>query len=155
MSMESYSSRFSFVFSIYLSCNGEWQEFILGKIYGENTKALFSLLGENSSLSNTNLFLSFHIAQNRQRGAALQTFLSSFLRGILFQPIIKSLMRKGTTQAMPMAADREVHKPNIMGQRISKCSIFSSSFPQREHLLAREHLQPTQKSFVDFLYPYF
>lgn len=31
----------------------------------ENTKALFSLIRENSTFSNTNLFLSFPIAQNK------------------------------------------------------------------------------------------
>ena len=104
----------------------------------ENTKALFSLLRKNSKFSNTNLFLSFHIAQISQREATLQTCLSSFLTGILSKPTIRSWTNKGGTQAIPKAASREVQIPQIMGQCISKCSMFSSYFPQRGHLLARE-----------------
>ena len=91
----------------------------------ENTKALFSLIRVNSSFSNTTIpFL--QIAQKRQRGAALQIFLSSLLTGILFHPIIRSLTRKGGTQAMPKAANREVQIPKSVPHRNKFLGLFPS-----------------------------
>ena len=76
----------------------------------EKTKALLSLLKEISSLSNNTLFLSFQIAQNKLKEAALWGFLSTFLTGILFQLVIQSLTSKESTQAIPMAANKEAKK---------------------------------------------
>ena len=95
--------------------------------YKEYMKKNFSLLSENCSSSKTTLFLSFHIAQNKQQRVALEILRSSFLKEILFQLIITSLV----IHAISKAVNKEDHKVLILRQCIRRWSMFTSSSPQR------------------------
>ena len=61
----------------------------------------FSLLKNKQSSSKITLFLSFHIAHNKHKGATFQSFESFFLKGRRIQPSIRSFTRRRQTQSPP------------------------------------------------------
>lgn len=100
---------------------------------GQNKRCFQSMKGETVrklAFSKTTLFLSFQIAYSRSRGAANQTFFSIFFTRIAFQPMIKSLAKRGqihTTQAR----EKTTHSSQIFGQWISHLGRSSSAPPRR------------------------
>ena len=86
--------------------------------------------------SKTILFLSFHIAKRRLKGAVIHNFLAFFLTRKQLQLKSKSFTIKGQTQSALGMEMRAAHNPQINGQSIKRCSNPSSSLPHKRHLLA-------------------
>ena len=78
----------------------------------------FNLVLEKPFSSNTTLFLSFQIAQIKQRGTALQSLKSFFRIRRRSQPNIRSFTRKGQTQLPPDNEKMAVHMFQTFGQWI-------------------------------------
>ena len=103
-----------------------------------HTEEYFNLWTENSSLSNVILFLSFHIAHKRHKGASFQVFLLFLPTKDPHQPRKVSLTEQGRTQVTPKRANNNSHKTLILMQWIKVWLVNFSSARQKKHLLARD-----------------
>ena len=81
-----------------------------------HTKEYFNLCIENSSLSITILFLSFHTAQKRHKGANFQAFLCFLPTKDPNQPRRVSLTEQGRTQVTLKRANNNSHKTLVFVQ---------------------------------------
>ena len=71
----------------------------------KQTKSLFSLWKENTSLSNTILFLAFQTFQNKHKGLALQTFICFLPTKEPCRPNNVSLIDEESTQNIGEASE--------------------------------------------------
>lgn len=114
---------------------------------GPNKRSFQSMKGETVrklAFSKTTLFLSFQIAYSRCKGAANQTFFSIFFTRIAFQPMIRSLAKRGQIHTVPKQEKRPPTAPRSLGSEL----VNYAGLPQPLHiedLLTRE----TPISWVD------
>ena len=92
-----------------------------------------------SSFLKALLFLSFHMVQNKQRGAVRHTFFRLLPTKELCHPKSMSPTEKERTQSTPNKENKKFHNTLVLTQWIRMWSMVSSSSRQKKHLSAKNH----------------
>ena len=81
-----------------------------------HTKEFFNLWSENSSLLNTQIFLSFHTVQNKHKGAICQAFLRTLPIKAPCHPRRVFFIEQERIQATPKREKRRFQRTQVFAQ---------------------------------------